>query len=447
MNKNPHRLILTLLTAIVTLSLLSCGVGPTEISAAPTLSPTPTCTPTAAPTATLIPPTITPTPIPISIEYNRRFLSALPKSADSCLPDKTADDLGIYIYDLNTNQELISINADAPFQFASAFKGPVLVYFLSQCKKYWDTESPEWNSYFTDITAARDIPYYTSPAYKALLAAHFADVNNWDNVESFFDAQRFVNNGVTGAIDKRYFILSKAYSMATRSNNRAAGEILQFVFDNCQSEPEARLASPAECYQPNAISQFNLWFNEFSKITYQDGEARRGLFKWDVVIEKDSNGNPYEAEMVTKGLEDQCARQTARLNCSNASGASTWTARDFFKFYDALYYLSDSRARNAALSMLAIDNEGPARGNLKNLARKMGAVSISKNGHAHFILGSINTDAGIFHYQNRTFIVVVLGYDAQPSLSLLYGDYGPKGEPTIAQSLIQDLLNEYLAIQ
>jgi hypothetical protein len=123
-----------------------------------------------------------------------------------------------------------------------------------------------------------------------------------------------------------------------------------------------------------------------------------------------------------------------------------WTARDFFKFYDALYHLGDDRARNAAFNMLAVDNEGPARGNLKNLARKMGAVSLSKNGHAHFILGSINTDAGIFHYQNRTFIVVVLGYDAQPSLSLLYGDYDSKGEPVIDVSLIRDVLDEYLTV-
>jgi hypothetical protein len=108
--------------------------------------------------------------------------------------------------------------------------------------------------------------------------------------------------------------------------------------------------------------------------------------------------------------------------------------------------LSDVRVRSAALNMLAIDNEGPARGNLKNLARKMGALSISKNGHAFFIHGSINTDAGIFDYQNTPFIVIVLGFDAQPSLSLLYGDYTPKGEPLIDPSLIRDLLLEYLGI-
>ena len=382
--------------------------------------------------------------MPPSIEYNQKLLSALPKNDASCLPDKTKDDLGIYIYDLNKSQELVSINADVPFQFASAFKGPVLVYFLSRCEKYWDTESPEWDAYFTQLETARNIPYYASPEYKALIAPYFADVNNWDNIEAFFDANHFTQNGVESRIDKRYFILSKVYGMTTRSNNLAAGEILQFVFDNCQPEPEARLSSSSACYQPNAISEFNLWFNEFSKIVYQDGEARRGLFKWDVVIEKNANGASYNATMATFGLEDKCALQKARLSCSESFGVNEWTARDFFKFYNALYQLTDARARSAALDMLAIDNEGPARGNLKNLARKMGASSMSKNGHAHFIHGSINTDAGIFHYQNGAFIIVVLGYDAQNSLSLLYGDYSPKGEPLIEASLIRDLLVEYL---
>jgi hypothetical protein len=434
----------SLLVILVMVSLVSCGVNPTEIPATPMFTSTPTCTPTA--TATSVS-TITPTSVPLSIEYNQKFLSALPGADDSCLPDKTADDLGIYIYDLNQNRELISINADVPFQFASAFKGPVLVYFLSQCKKYWDTTSPEWDVYFTNPALARDIPYYMSPEYKALIAPYFSDVRNWENVEAFFESNRFVNNGLAGVMDKRYFILSKVYSMATRSNNRAAGEVLQFVFDNCQPESGTRLSSSLQCYEPDAISQFNLWFNEFSKITYADEEPRRGLFKWDVVIEKDSNGNSYEADMVTKGQEDQCVTQTAQLNCSKSTGVNVWTARDFFKFYFALYRLGDASVRNAALNMLSIDNEGPARGNLKNLARKMGASSMSKNGHAHFIQGSINTDAGIFHYQNATFVIVVLGYDAQPSLSLLYGDYDPKGAPTIDVSLIRDLLNEYLGIQ
>lgn len=438
------RLALTFLTMITLVSLISCGVGATEIPATQIASPTLTCTPTAAPTSSPAA-TVTSTPIPLSIEYNQRFLSALPADDDSCLPDKTADDLGIYIYDLNQNQELISINADVPLQFASAFKAPVLVYFLSQCKKYWDTTSPEWAAHFADINAARNIPYYVSPEYKALITPFFENVQNWEKAESFFAANRVVNeNGLAGVMDKRYFILSKAYSMAARSNNRAAGEILQFTYDNCQPETQARISSSMQCYESNAISQFNIWFNEFSKISYQADEARRGLFKWDVVIEKDRNGNPYEAEMVTKGLEDSCVTQSAQLSCSNTTGANAWTARDFFQFYFALYQWGDARARDAALNMLAVDNEGPARGNLKNLARKMGASSMSKNGHAHFILGSINTDAGIFHYQNRAFIIVVLGYDAQPSLSLLYGDYGPKGEPLIEASLIQDFLIEYL---
>lgn len=446
MHTNRYRLSLTLLTSTMLISLISCGFNTPVAPATSTVIPTQTCTPTAipTPTATLLPPTITPTVVPLSVKYNQQFLSALPATDVSCLPDKTKDDLGIYIYDLNKNQELVSINADTPFQFASAFKAPVLVYFLARCQKYWDAESPAWNTYAADIQSARNIEQYVSLEYRNLAAEHIADVNNWDNINAFFAANRFSPNGAEGIIDQRFFVLGKVYSMAARSNNPATGEILQFVYENCHPETDAQIFSLRDCYKSNAISEFNLWFNEFSKITYQHDEPLRGLFKWDVVIENDSTGKPYESKMSTYGLEDKCVLQTAQLNCSAANGANVWTARDFFNFYDALYHLDDDRVRNAAFSMLMIDNEGPARGNLKNLARKMGTVSISKNGHAYFIQGSINTDAGIFYFQNNAFVVVVLGYDAQPSLSLLYGDYSPKGDLLTDQSLIQDLLEEYI---
>ncbi len=436
---------LAFLNLIMPILLSSCGVrAPTLSTPTATLTCTPTQTRAPSPTS---PPTITLTPTPLSTEYNPRFLSALPSAAESCLPNKTQNDLGIYIYDLNRNQELISINVDTPFQFASAFKGPVLVYFLSQCKKYWDTQSPEWNAYFENPANARDVAYYSSVEYKALLVEPLSNVGAWDNIESFFDANRFVENGVPRGIDDRYFILSKVYSMTTRSNNRAAGEVLQFVFENCQPQSGAEIFSASDCYQPNAVSQFNLWFDKFSGIEYPLSQARRGLFKWDVVIEKDASGNPYESKMATYGLEDACVTQTAQLSCSESAGANAWTAKDFFKFYNTLYRLVDSRIRNAALGMLMIDNASPARGNLKNLARKMGAVSMSKNGHAYFIHGSINTDAGIFYYQNTPFIIIVLGYDAQSSLSLLYGDYNSAGDPLTDPSMIQDLLEEYIERQ
>lgn len=431
---------------LISVLAASCGSATqTPVPQTPSPTSTSTCTPTAEPTAT---PTdaATSTPTPVPVDYSRELLSALPAADDSCLPDKTEDDLGIYVYDLSQSRELVSINADVPFQFASAFKGPVLVYFLSQCKQYWDTTSPEWDAYFTDLEAARNIPYYASPEYKALLASHFADPANWANVEAFFDAQRFVQNGAESAIDKRYFALSKVYAMAARSNNYATSEVLQFVFERCQPvNPKTSVND--SCYSPNAVSQFNAWFEQFAGIEYQAGEARRGLFKWDTVLEKDPRGVSYEAVMVTYGQKDQCVTQTARLNCSATPGSNVWSAQDLFKFYNALYRLEDASVRRAALAMLAIDEAGPARGNLKNLARKMGAISMSKNGHAHFILGSINADAGIFYYQNRPFVVVVLGYDAQPSLSLLYGDYDPNGAPLTDISLIRDMLDKYLAAQ
>lgn len=426
--------------------LASCAPAPTQVPASPaptqTATSAPSSTPSPAPTATSTPaPTLT--PAPLSLEYNRKLLSALPASEQSCLPDKTADDLGIYVYDLAQNRELVSINADVPFQFASAFKAPVLVYFLTQCKKFWDPDSPAWQAYFSDLEAARGVPYYASPEYRAAIAPFFEDVNLWQNPDVFFNEKRFINaGGLAEAIDKRYFVLSKVYSMTARSNNQATGEILKWAYEQCPPEEES--APPYACYEPNPISRFNAWFNQFAGISYAENEPQRGLFRWDTVIEKDAKGNSYEARMPTYGFEDKCAIQTARLNCSASTGLNVWTARDFFKFYQALYRMDDSRVRAAALNLLAIDAEGPARGGLKNLARKMGAVSMSKNGHAHFILGSINTDAGIFYYKNTPFVVVVLGYDAQPSLSALYGDYDSKGAPLIPKSLLEDLLNEYL---
>lgn len=430
--------------------LTSCaGNAPALTPAAIPATATLTCTPTITPSATLPPPTatITPTPTLLSVGYNQQLLSALPRSNNSCLPDKTQNDLGIYIYDLHKNQELISINADIAFQFASAFKGPVLVYFLSQCKQYWDTQSPEWSIYFSDPAHTRDVAYYTSPEYKALVTQHLSNVNNWDNIEAFFDTNRFIKDGNASSIDQRYFILSQVYSMTTRSSNVSTGNVLNFVFEKCKQIADTQISSTTDCYQPNAVSQFNQWFNYFSGIRYQVNEEQRGLYKWDVVAEKDVNGNSSDVQLPTYGLEDACIRQTAPLSCSSTTGANVWSAKDFFKFYNNLYHLEDKSIHNTALNLLMIDNPSPARGNLKNLARKIGAVSMSKNGHAYFISGSISTDAGIFYYKNNPFIIVILGYEAQPSLSLLYGDYSPAGAPLTDQSLIQDLLDEYVANQ
>jgi hypothetical protein len=41
-------------------------------------------------------------------------------------------------------------------------------------------------------------------------------------------------------------------------------------------------------------------------------------------------------------------------------------------------------------------------------------------------------------------MIAVLGYDAQVSLSLLYGEYAPEGEPLTEGSLLRDFLVEYV---
>jgi hypothetical protein len=379
------------------------------------------------------------TPPASSPDYTSKFVQVLGTTSDSCLPDRTKDDIGIYIYDLENDRELVSINADTPFQFASAFKGPVLVYFLSSCRKYWDTSSPEWNDYFRDKESARNIDWYTSDAYKRIIIDHISDVNNWDNIATFFANNTVQESGVAGIIDKRYFVLNQVYKMITKSSNPATADVLRFVYDNCQQEKQVVIDK--SCGSPNAINAFNAWFDDFAQIRYAPGEKRRGLYQWDVILEKGPNGKDVETVLSTNGLKDNCATQTARLNCSEDGGATNvLTARDFFKFYYILYHLDDERVKNTAFNILKIDLAGPARGNLKYLGQRMQAETMSKNGYAFFEYDSIIADAGIINYRGTEVIVVTLSFNAQDSMKTLYGTYNSKGTATGSPGLIEGLI-------
>jgi hypothetical protein len=419
---------------------------PVDNVAAPTLE---NCTPTpVAETLTVSTPNASldknPESIPASSnsslpDYKSQFKQALDTTSDSCLPDRTKDDIGVYIYDLNNDQELVSINADTPFQFASAFKGSVLAYFLSSCRKYWDTTSPEWNDYFLDKESARNIDWYSSDAYKRIVIDHISNVKNWDNIETFFANNVVKDNGVAGIIDKRYFVLNQVYKMVTKSSNPATADVLRFVYDNCRAENQVTIEE--SCGSPNAINAFNAWFDDFAQITYEPGEKRRGLYRWDVILEKGPNGKGIETVLSTNGLEDDCAIQTARLDCSDNGGATNvLTARDFFKFYYALFHLDDERVKNTALNILKIDLAGPARGNLKNLGRKMQAETMSKNGYAFFEYDSIIADAGIINYRGTEMIVVTLSFNAQNSMKILYGKYNSNGTAIGDPGLIEKLI-------
>jgi hypothetical protein len=68
-------------------------------------------------------------------------------------------------------------------------------------------------------------------------------------------------------------------------------------------------------------------------------------------------------------------------------------------------------------------------------------VALSKNGHAFFTNGSINTDAGIVMYKGKAFIVVTLSFNALGPMTVLYGSYdsddNPVGDPGLIQTLLE----------
>jgi hypothetical protein len=415
-------------------STQSCAPTPEPI-------PPPTPCPTSAPTASTPNPTAAPIPRAILTprvslpNHTDAFLSSLLISDGSCHPQKTAEDIGVYIYDLTNDRELVSINADVPFQFASAFKAPAMTYFLSSCRHIWDPSDAAWQEHFQNLETAENIEYYVSPEYQQLVAEFLKDPHNWKNVGDFFSENRYSRNGAGGDIDQRYFVLEKVYSMIAQSANLAAADILQFTFENCVDASQLKIEEP--CGEANAINSFNAWFNEFSQIQYPSNNTPlRGLYEYSSVIV-----NGEEIILPTHGQRDLCAVQTATLKCDPFSIAyNVYTPRDLYQFYDALYRLDDERLRETALSLLQTDEPGPARGNLKNLARTIHAVSFSKNGHAFYNNGSINTDAGIVRYKGREYIIVTLSFNALDSMIRLYGSFDNKGELVSDPGLIQNLL-------
>lgn len=410
-----------------------------EATSVPSKMPEPSIPPTS--TATKCPPTPIPTlPGATSPDYNGQFLDAIGTTGESCLPDGTTADIGIYIYDLANGRELVSINADTPFQFASAFKAPVLVYFLSSCKQYWDTGSPEWETYFRDTTSVRN-QWYVGDEYREQVIPYLSDVDNWQKLEAFFVRARPVNNnGEYGPIDQRYFILQQVYRMIANSSNADTADVLRFVHDHCLGDSQPVIEK--RCGGPNAITVFNAWFDEFAGIVYQGDEPRRGLYNWNVIYEKDEDGNWSQVPLSTNGLKDQCASQTTVLNCGAGEPVkNVMSPRDFFSFYLALYHLDDASTRMSALDLLKIDLAGSARGSLKNMARNMDAEAMSKNGYYYF-KGAIVADAGIVQYRDASFIVVTLSYDAGDEIESLYGTYDAQGALTGSPGLIRSMLEE-----
>jgi hypothetical protein len=437
------RIRIILLVILVAGMAGSCGTGqapepiPQIISLTatfPILTSTPTSSVTVTQTAsstTLPTSTCTSTP-----DYNNSILGSLGANGQECLPDKTKQGIGVLVYDLDLDTELVSINPDVPFQFASAFKGPVLVYFLERCRKYWDPSVTEWDAYFHDLDSAGNISWYTSEEYMNNLVAFITREENWGGIQEFSANNRVSSGGVLGPADQRYLILEQVYNMVTQSDNQAAGLVFNFIFENCPGDPPSALVDK-NCGGPNAITEFNQWFEEFAQIEYQPGELHRGLNNFDLVTVVDGSGNLMDIRMPTFGQADICAVQGAFKDCSDSfAPGKAWTARDLFKFYYSLFHEQDETMRNTAMNILRIDNVGNSRGYLKDMARRMNADALSKNG---FSDGAI-ADAGILEYKGKSYAISTLGYNAAGSMIILFGEYNPSGEPASAQKgLLQEM--------
>ena len=400
---------------------------PAETQPAPTDTPLPVSTPT-------IPPS------PDTAEggnYTEIFLDGLGKSVDSCMPDGTRECIGVYVYDLTDSRELVSINVDVPFQFASAFKSPVLVYFLLNCRKYWEVSSPEWKSFFTQNAPDDDTgEEYLDEGYRETLAGFIANPENWGEMDTFATLHRASINGMEGPLDERYFILQQVYRMVTLSDNAAAGNVLDFVYENCPgSKPQ--LIDP-KCGGPNAITRFNGWFNSFAGIAYEEDEPRRGLNNWSVIVTSEEGEQNTETRMATYGISDRCTTQRSLPACSGGiATVNVWTVRDLFQFYNALFHEKDEAVRKTAFEILKVDHPGASRGFMKNMARKMGVDAISKNGY----FGSILADAGIIQSGDHFYIVITLSSEAGNSMLALYGQYDSKGYPVGSKTgLLEKLL-------
>ena len=380
----------------------------------------------------------TPTLCRASTDFNSLVLSDIGTSTDSCLPEDTNEGIGIFIYDLDNQRELVSINADIPFQFGSAFKAPLLVYFLSSCRQYWDVNSSIWQDQFLQQKESNDQSWYSSQEYEQLLKEFFSDIHNWGEIQSFTDQNLIQYNDKVTSVDRRYDILEQVYRMVTESNNIAAGNVLNFIIENCKDTQPHEIEQ--KCGGSNAITEFNYWFNNFSNIEYLDNEMHRGLHSWDTITIVDGNGIKSETRMPTYAIEDSCALQGAFIGCSNSTYVNNaWTARDLFGFYRSLYFLDDESVRTTAFDILKVDIQGNSRGYFKNLSRKLGTVSISKNGFDGYLL----VDAGIINVYDKDFIVVTMSYNALNSMNELYGQYDNSGEPSNGfNGLIEDILRQ-----
>ncbi len=224
---------------LILFSGCSLGIIPTQSPSLPTESPVPV-TPTASPPPSATPhipdtPTPTETPLPTATEvppfslykslyapleedlpYDADFLEII-QADQSCSGGQHGGAATLLVYDITGQKPLAAIGEEEQMPVASAFKGPLLLYALSQLDpEIWTSVPVEYWS--QDGTIPEE--------YLPLLREHW--------------------------------ILSRIYDMIVDSSNWAAGVVLDYV--NNHSETEL-----------NPLAQFNTWSREVVGISPYSG--------------------------------------------------------------------------------------------------------------------------------------------------------------------------------
>jgi hypothetical protein len=194
-------------------------------SATPTLPPTATPTETPLPTATETPPFSLHEslfgPLAVNAPYNEDFLQLIQASQD-CGNAQPGGAVTMLVYDVTGQRPLVAISEEDQMPVASAFKGPLLIYALSEIdSEIWTSVPAEYWS------QSGKIP----DEYLPLLREHW--------------------------------ILSRIYDMIVDSSNWAAGVVLDYVNDHSETDL-------------NALEQFNTWSQEVIGTS-----PSSGLWMWE----------------------------------------------------------------------------------------------------------------------------------------------------------------------
>lgn len=203
----------------------------TATSRIPTKTRFPSATPESpSPTATSTPETVRETLAPVvsirniqegELPYDARFLDQM-ESFRACENQPEQDwNASLLLYDLSRNRPLAAHNLDQQMPVASAFKGPVLFYALSQL----------------DSDILQEVP-----------------VEYWSQKGEIPD--EYLSHL------RKHWILSRLYNMIVHSSNQAAAQVLDYIHD--QNTTGA-----------NPLEQFNAWSRA---VIHTNPNA--GLYQW-----------------------------------------------------------------------------------------------------------------------------------------------------------------------